>query len=537
MRSRIAIIGGGPTALFAVQKLISSTSPLTVEIFEQFGQIGPGMPYREGLNDPRMLANIASREMPRLLTPFADWLRAQDEKFLAGFGIERANISEATCYPRLALGAYFTAQLAELVAQGRARGHLLDLAPHTRVMDVVPLEMGIEVRWQRKGEEGTSLHDHVVIATGHQWDAPDEPGPAMLSPWPAQKLRSLANSRIGILGSSLSAIDVAVAVGSASGAFATTPDGLEWRPGDHARDFSITMMSRNGLLPEADSYYPLPFEPLPSFTQSRAFEEARKGQAGLLDRLFAVFVADLGVLDPDYASQIDLPAQSCETFASAHFAERLKADPFVWAERNLAEARLLNQRKAVAPWRYAILRAHAVFESITAELSPADLARFHRHLKSVFTDNYASVPHRSIQRLLALHRAGRLAVERIEDHADFCRKRFDAIVDARGQQPRKLSEIPFPTLARLARFSTARGDEPFRLEFRVPITGTVQCVAIPYLLRRYPFVQGLVNAQELGETAARCIMEREARTESPAFSIPATQLRPVTASKRQKCNA
>ncbi|PPD15268.1 MAG: hypothetical protein CTY25_07195 [Methylobacterium sp.] len=522
MRPRIAIIGGGPTALFALQALISSDNPLSIEIFEQFGQIGPGMPYREGLNDPRMLANIASREMPPLRMPFAEWLREQDETFLSRFGIARDAIDEAAYYPRLALGAYFTAQLAEIVARGRALGHQIELSPHTRVTDVVPGDAGSAVRWQRKGRGGASVHDHVLIATGHDWDDPESAASGLLSPWPASRLRMLANRRIGIVGSSLSAIDVAVAIAAASGTFDTIDGRTIWSPGEHAGTFSVTMMSRNGMLPEADAYYPLPFDPLPSLTKERALEEGQSGQAGLLDRLFALLVDDLARLDPTYARAIDLKTRTVETYAAAHFAERLAVDPFVWAKRNLAEAERLNRQRRVTPWRYAILRAHEVFECVTAELSAADLARFHQHLKSVFTDNYASVPHRSIRRLLALHDAGRLEVERVEGEVGHLGQgaHFDAIVDARGQKPRKLAEIGLPTIARTARWSKRSGNDRFRLGFAQPMAGTIQCIAIPYLLRRYPFMQGLVNAHELGETAARCILAQAAARPARPSQVP-----------------
>ncbi|MDR8357728.1 FAD-NAD(P)-binding protein, partial [Acinetobacter baumannii] len=76
------------------------------------------------------------------------------------------------------------------------------------------------------------------------------------------------------LGTSLSAIDAAVAVVARHGVFHTEHDKtthFSLHPGSEALE--ITLMSRNGVLPEADFYCPIPWEPLEIAT-SAALEAA-----------------------------------------------------------------------------------------------------------------------------------------------------------------------------------------------------------------------------------------------------------------------
>lgn len=69
--------------------------------------------------------------------------------------------------------------------------------------------------------------------------------------------------RVGILGTSLSAIDAAMAVACQHGAFTTGADNaLQFICKSDSQSLKLTLMSRNGVLPEADFYCPLPYESL-----------------------------------------------------------------------------------------------------------------------------------------------------------------------------------------------------------------------------------------------------------------------------------
>ncbi|MBP0483011.1 FAD/NAD(P)-binding protein [Sagittula salina] len=502
---RIALIGAGPTAVYTLSGLMQSPVALEIDIFESGRQIGPGMPYSEEMNDPAMLSNIGSRELPPVIGTLNEWLRELPVDQLGRLGLTEAMLDEDSFYPRLTLGAWFTAQMAELIARGRGRGHRIEVRLRHRVTDIAPRPDGIHVSWQSPDGSGTATYDDAVLATGHAWPDRTDAGVQMISPWPAEKIARMAQDRIGVLGSSLSAIDVAVAVASARGRFSKDQTRYEARP---SRDFTLTLLSRKGLLPEADYWYDLPLPEMPRLAKLANLPGAKVAAA------YDAFLEDLTEADPDYAAALGAPP--LEGFAEAYFARRMDCDPFDWAERNLREAEEGVEQRRATPWRSAVLRAHEIFEEMLPGLPEAELKRFHATLRPVFVDCYACVPHDSIRRMLALHAAGHLNVvatgetpklrqEGKEIALDDEGLRFDALVDARGQQAMSLKDLPFPSLAKATLPKPLRFED-YILPLAVPTTGRVHCLALPVLLRRHPFAQGLVNAAEMGAETARAIL-------------------------------
>ena len=175
-------------------------------------------------------------------------------------------------------------------------------------------------------------------------------------------------------------------------------------------------------------------------------------------------------------------------------------------------------------------------------LDERDLRRFHRHFKSIFVDDYATVPLMSIRRLLALRRAGKLDILKLGNDYEIVErergatvnvagtsKDFDAFIDATGQETLSATDLPFPTLVAQGgvRKSTtpkaqalvmANGptdvvrtggldvDEYYRPRLTEPLSNRLYCAAIAFLLHKQPFVQGITSACEIGETVASAIL-------------------------------
>jgi uncharacterized NAD(P)/FAD-binding protein YdhS len=416
-----------------------------------------------------------------------------------------------------------------------------------RVVDAVsePDAMVLTVR-ARSGMLSEARFDHVVLATGHQWPEDPQVRPGYyLSPWPASALAGIAPTRIGIRGTSLSAIDAAVALAVAHGEFVEdSEDDLSYEPASGTGEFHMTMMSRKGLLPEADFFAPLPYEPL-SICTPEAMETLIAADGLLLDPAFALFKQELIAADPDYAVETDLADLELEDFCERYFADRADADPFEWAKTNLAEAQRNYERKHTVPWRYAILRMHEVLALIVPYLDAEEYRRFARHFKPVFVDDYATVPHESIQRMLALHRAGKLDVfaigddYRIDSHrpeggavvtAVGERHAFPIFIEATGQRPLQAKSFPFPSLLQQgivrdaqpgAPASASRGiaiDDQFH-----PVSDAIPedqlfCLSLPFLLGRHPFIQGITSSHEMGLVVAEQLAAALARA---APSAPA----------------
>ncbi len=535
---RIIIIGSGPSAIYALKELITSPRPLCITIVESKPLAGVGNPYDPATTDPAMLANIASVELPPIIDRLSDWLLAQDDDRLATLGLSRAVIDEHVFVPRIAIGAYYASQLQALVAAATARGHRIDVRVESRVVDVIEGAEAISVTIAGADGELMPLEtDVVVVATGHG-DGPDSSKGVAAPAYPLEPAAAGAR-RIGILGTSLSAIDVAVGVALQFGSF-DEDDGV-WSPNDESQaeaPLSITMMSRRGLLPEADFHAPLPYAPLVWFRPERLEAEAGT-PTSLLDRAFALFKQEIAACDPAFAAAVRLAEATPDDMAARYFQPRLVGDPFHHASANLAEATEGHRARRICAWRYAILRMHEPFEALLPRFSDRDRARFDAGLKGMFIDNYAAVPHRSIRRLLALHDAGVLTIERLSPDYRIARTgdgivvsasrdlRFDHLYDARGQRPRRTVELPFPTLRlRLLAEGLRTGEadlEAARIEvddnFALPgapgCQGRIYVTAVPYMLHERPFSQGLTAARDIGARVGRAILAEDRATTAP----------------------
>ncbi|TZG27647.1 FAD/NAD(P)-binding protein [Sphingomonas montanisoli] len=524
----IAFVGAGPTTIYTFCAFLNEVAgPAEVVIYEDQPRAGLGTPYRPGWNDPAMLSNIASIEIPPIEETLIAWLERQPRARLVRLGIDPDEIDDHAFYPRLALGEYFLDQFNALIDRAREQGVRVEIATYTRVTDISAEPDGLRLSVTPKyGESAELSFDQVVIATGHQWPEEPEVRPGyFLSPWPATALQRVPATTIGIRGSSLTAIDAAVALAVAHGTFLETEgDPIDYRIHPGAEAFRVTMMSRKGLLPEADFYHPVPYEPLAICTPEAIARLIAEDCPQLLDRSYDLFKRELAQADPDYSTHVGLEALALEDFAERYFADRAAVDPFDWAVDNLAEAKANYESETTVPWRYAILRMHEVIAEIVPHLDVDALERFNRYFKPIFVDEYATVPHLSIERLLALHRAGCLDVvalgsnHKVNTHGeepgaivtiDGEKTHYPVFIDAMGQRPLGLEKFPFPTLLEQGIVNDAgdgednapKGiavDEHFHPVSEDPAAERLFCLSIPFILSRHPFIQGITSSHEIG---------------------------------------
>jgi hypothetical protein len=145
-------------------------------------------------------------------------------------------------------------------------------------------------------------------------------------------------------------------------------------------------------------------------------------------------------------------------------------------------------------------------------------------LEPVFVDDYATVPHESIERMLALHAVGRLALLELGDdyridshrpeggailHLSGREIHFPVFIEATGQRPLEAKGFPFPSLRRQGVIQDEpsvddglpRGiviDDQFH-----PVADDIPpdrlfCLSLPFLLGRHPFSQGLTSSHAMG---------------------------------------
>lgn len=525
----VAIIGGGPMAVYCLKHLLTSTRSLRITVFEQKPEAGYGTPYDPSLNSPEMLANITSVELPPIIDTLADWLSGFAENELAQWGVRRSDIHERAFFPRIVLGAYFNSQLQKLIVLGRSKGHDIVLCTEHHVVDIMPNSATTTIVSKSNDLQVLVECEWVIIATGYQNAQPIQHMAQSLSALFSEPPQPGKCIRIGILGTSLSAIDAAIQIATMAGQFDSEHDAQCYRKKADEAEFRIILMSRKGILPEADFYCPIPYRPLHHCTIKAAIAMEADGKEQILDRLFSLFQSELLAVDPGYCDAIGLPFLTADTFAEAYFAPRMRVPAIDWAKRNLKDTRANAVTQNTVAWRYAILRMHEVFGVAFSYMSQSDRTRFLAGLKGVFIDNYSAVPPLSIERLLSLHAAGHLSILRLGDdyhiksvapfewtvRSPIASARFDAVFDARGQVELAIDELPFPSLKpQKGAFWQGYGQKSEYQEIKewnpliyspIRLADTIFCLSVPYMMVHYPFVQGLKSCNEMSEFVAQAI--------------------------------
>tara|TARA_R110002049_G_scaffold29972_2_gene101998 strand:- start:87139 stop:88746 length:1608 start_codon:yes stop_codon:yes gene_type:complete len=528
----VVLVGSGPTSLYTLAALLAQPAGLAITVIERESQSGTGMPFRPDDTDLVMLSNIASIEIPPICQTFLAWIETLPDEVLGHLGIRQADLHARHFFPRVLLGAYLRSQLGTLAKGAQAAGHDVTILNNAHAVDVVRLGKGYRVTFRQGGNIHAAQADQVVLATGHEWPEDQADTGYYASPWPSAKLRNIPAARVGVLGSSLSGIDTALGIAAAHGQF--EDGGTVYQPSpDAAKKLRIVLMSRKGLLPEADFWCELPHLPLDHCTPERLADLAATSYT--VDDIFALIREDLAAADPAYARHIGLASLRADDFADAYFADRIDQDPFVLAAANLAEVDKNYQSQTTVPWRYAILRLHEAVAPFVPGLSDAERARFHRAIAPVFIDNYAAVPPQTIRRLLALGKAGVLEVQAIGDTAqikhlpekartqvrwDKTSRSFAYFVDARGQRALNAGDLTFPTLLDqldLDPDAAVPLDDCFRVSTDKGTWPGIYCASLPFILHRHPFAQGITVSHEIGETLAEAIAAQRATDESRAI--------------------
>jgi protoporphyrinogen oxidase len=89
-KTKIAILGGGPSGLFLFKSLLSkNTKDIEIEIFEKKMQLGAGMPYSNaGANDEH-ITNVSDNEIPGLVSSIGEWAKSASKETLRKYNILR----------------------------------------------------------------------------------------------------------------------------------------------------------------------------------------------------------------------------------------------------------------------------------------------------------------------------------------------------------------------------------------------------------------------------------------------------------------
>ncbi len=521
-RNRICIIGSGATAIYTLKQLLASTKALDITIFESSSEVGKGMPYRADMNAEYMLCNAFSREIPKVTRSLIEWLEALPRRELGEWELSRHELSARAFYPRVLIGEFLADEFAMLVEKFQRNGHEISIRSPELVVDIVVMPTG-DVSIKTDKSQHDMCFNHVVIATGHAWPTRPKIGDAeLLSPWPYTNVTALAPGHIGILGSSLSAIDIVVALGSTHGQFDDQSGSVSWQPNSGVSNLKITMISKMGIMPEGDFYYPYPYTPLDILSPKAVDAEVAKGSDMLLQRLFELLCKELEDADPQFWAALDPASRTIVGFSEAYFKRRQEPGGQAAIKMDFAKARQSVEQRRTIGSRYVLLRGHENFDRALRALNDDDWELFSETLLPVFADSYAAVPHLSLARVIAMFDAGILSLKASDENAVFSNRdgggvriktseetmAFDVMIDARGQASAPLENLPFPSLTGNLLDPKRPLLSPFKLALAGPELTSIYCISLPQILVKHPFSQGLANCAENGKVVATEILQR-----------------------------
>ncbi len=409
-RLRIALLGGGPAALFMYKRLVESQhQDLEIDIFERKDQLGAGMPYStEGANDEH-ITNVSDNEIPQIVMSIEDWVKVTPKELLERFSITPENFNEFKVLPRLFFGQYLSSQFKLLVEKAKKSGIKTNIHLNSNVIDIMdwPEEGEVSVKI---AESGIIRFDRVVICTGHNWPLINEgriPG-YYDSPYPPAKLELKLNHPVAIKGSSLTAIDAIRTLARNNGTFNKNEDGsLTFQRSEESTEFRLVMHSIDALLPGIRFHLEDTHLSNDSLLTQEEIAEHREANNGFLSLDF-VFEKNFKEIfrdkDPVFFNQIkDL---SLEEFVESMMALRERLDPFQLFRAEYAEAEKSIRHKKSVYWKEMLAVLSFAMNYPAKYLSAEDMQRLTKVLMPLISIVIAFVPQSSAREMLALYEAG-----------------------------------------------------------------------------------------------------------------------------------
>ncbi|WNO11593.1 FAD/NAD(P)-binding protein [Teredinibacter sp. KSP-S5-2] len=220
----IALIGGGPSSFRVLKRIAErdmeySKTNISVILIEKQDRLGVGLPYSRKTTDSEH--RIAANET----------------------------------ITRLEKGDELEQRFHDAIDMAKRNGVSVQVKYESNVIDV---QYGEKKKYVIKMDDYSSITaDYVVLATGHWKNIPElsNSDKYVSNPWPVQDAlrKSKLSESVGIVGTSLTAIDIAISLANSRGEFVTTENGVVYKVHEDT-PICITMFSRSGMLPRVAGF-------------------------------------------------------------------------------------------------------------------------------------------------------------------------------------------------------------------------------------------------------------------------------------------
>ena len=485
MKKRIAIIGGGPAALFLFKHFVEANrSDLSIDIFERSGELGSGMPYSEEGANTEHITNVSGNEIPELNKPLVDWIKTLPDPELTKYGIEREKFHEYQVLPRLLFGRYLHDQFESFIEEADNQGVTTTIHLHSRVTDIIDVPEKGEVIITVNDQDTYNFH-RAVICTGHKWPVKYEGKIDQYfdSPYPPQKIKLQLDHEVAITGSSLTAIDAIRTLARMNGKFIKKEKHqLEFILNKESANLKIVMHSLQGLLPAIRFHLEDTHLSADSLLSEEEIAAHRKQNNGFLSLDF-IFEKDfrepLREKDPKFYEQIK--DMMMEEFVEKMMSYREEMDPFVLFKKEYREAAQSIKNEESVHWKEKLATLSFAMNYPAKHFSAEDMLRLKKVLMPLISVVIAFVPQSSCEEMIALHESGCLQLvdvneeSHVEPHPEggiiyhlsngnghSKSKRYKTYIDGKGQPQLMIDDFPFKSLVKNGTVSEAR------LAFRSP---------------------------------------------------------------------
>ena len=463
----VALIGGGPAALFLIKHITAKKiKPRKIIIFEQNSHLGMGMPYGVSGAGKEHVANISANEIPELITDLEDFLSKNEQ---SGFGdyYTTGKINRDQVVPRLVLGKYLENQFGILIKMAKSQNIEVLTLVNTKVIDIQsnPDQSYTVIA----GGDKKYGADVVILTTGHQWTKSFEGKHKgwFDSPYPPSKFVETTNFPVAVKGASLTAVDIIKTLSRLNGRFSGSKDNqLEYTLNDDAQDFRIHLYSLSGLLPalrfhSEDEAFSTEWK-----MSLKEIYDYKKTHGGFVDLDYVFDINFKNVIEKkDPELYLEIKDLTIEEFVEKMMKLRKELDSFQLFKAEYTEAEKSIKRHQSITWKEALTSFSYAMNYPAKHFSAEDMLRLTKTLMPLISIIIAALPQSSYREIIALYDAEVISLSNVdagsvvepheEEGAIYRFKNNDGkkkeliykmYVDATGQRAMNYNDLPFESL-------------------------------------------------------------------------------------------